>query len=217
MQTKRPGAPICRTALMLTLLLAPAWLTAGEYNKVLSIGDAAPGWVDLPGTDGRTHSLADLADWPVVVVVFTCASCPTAADYEDRLNALVAKYGGEEGRAAVVAICVNRIEEDLLPALKARIEEKSLRFSYLHDESQKIARDYGALFTPEFFVLNQDRRIVFMGAMDDATDPEKVTKHFVEEAIEAALAGGLPETKEVPARGCLIRFARERRKRSNDP
>ncbi|MGD9854847.1 MAG: thioredoxin family protein [Planctomycetaceae bacterium] len=200
--------------MFLTGLIASARLGAGEYNKVLSIGDAAPAWTDLPGTDGNRHSLADLADMPVVVVVFTCASCPTAADYEERINALTAKYGGEKGRAAVVAICVNRVEEDRLPALKARAEEKSLQFTYLYDESQKIAKDYGALFTPEFFVLNQDRTIVYMGAMDDATNPQQVTKRYVEDAIEAALTGGLPEEQEVIARGCLIRYARERRKRS---
>src|SRR5690606_8194054 len=67
-------------------------VTAGEYNKVLSIGDAAPAWSDLPGTDGKLHSLADLAEKPVVVVVFTCISCPTAADYEDRIQALAQTY-----------------------------------------------------------------------------------------------------------------------------
>jgi peroxiredoxin len=209
MQSKLWAVMMCLTALM-----APSWLGAGEYNKVLSIGDAAPGWANLPGTDGKQHSLADLADTPVVVVVFTCASCPTAADYEERINALTAKYGGEAGRAAVVAICVNRLDEDQLPALKARAEERSLQFTYLYDESQKIAKDYGALFTPEFFVLNQDRTIVYMGAMDDATNPAQVTKRYVEDAIEAALAGGVPKEQEVLARGCLIRYARERRKRA---
>src|SRR5690606_10333748 len=106
---------------------------------------------------GKLHSLADLAEKPVVVVVFTCISCPTAADYEDRIQALAQTYGGDEGPAAVVAICVNRVPEDQLPALKNRASEKSFDFLYLYDESQQIAKAYGALFTPEFFVLNQDR------------------------------------------------------------
>ncbi|MBX3438064.1 MAG: thioredoxin family protein [Planctomycetaceae bacterium] len=196
-------------------LLVPFPAIAGEYNKVLSIGDPAPAWKDLPGTDGKTHSLSDLAAKPIVVVVFTCASCPTASDYEDRINKLAEHSSGAAGQAAVVAICVNRVPEDQLPALTQRAAEKSFQFDYLYDESQQIAKDYGALFTPEFFVLNQERKIVYMGAMDDATNPDQVTRRFVEDAIAATLAGGAPETREVIARGCLIRYARERRKRTD--
>lgn len=197
---------------LFAMVLAAGASRAGEYNDVLSIGDAAPAWENLPGTDGKPHALADLKDKPVVVVVFTCASCPTAADYEERINALAKAHGGAEGKAAVVAICVNKVPEDQLPALTERAKEKGFTFDYLYDGTQKIAKDYGAVFTPEFYVLNQDRKIVYMGAMDDATDPSKVTKKYVEEAVAASLAGKEPETKEVIARGCRVRYARERRK-----
>jgi peroxiredoxin len=193
------------------LLAGGTAIQAGEYNEKLSIGDVAPAWTKLPGTDGKEHSLSDLADKPVVVVVFTCASCPTASDYEERIQMLSNQYGGEKGQAAVVAICVNRVAEDKLPALTERAKEKKLTFTYLYDESQKIAKDYGAVFTPEFYVLNKDRKIVYMGAMDDATDPSKVQKRYVGDAIEATLAGKSPDEKEVIARGCRVRYARERR------
>ncbi|QDT57201.1 AhpC/TSA family protein [Caulifigura coniformis] len=197
------------------LFLAGRPAAAGEYNDVLSIGDAAPAWMKLPGTDGREHSLSDLADKPVVVVVFTCASCPTAVDYEERINALAKAQGGEKGQVAVVAISVNKVKEDLLPALTARAKEKGFAFTYVTDESQKIARDFGAVFTPEFYVLNRERRVVYMGAMDDATDASQVKRRYVEEAIAAALGGTKPEVSEVIARGCRVRYARERRSSSS--
>lgn len=183
----------------------------GQYNEVLSIGDKGPAWADLPGTDGKKHSLADLADKPVVVVVFTCASCPTAADYEERINALAKAHAGEKGQVAVVAISVNKVKEDQLPALTERAKQKGFAFTYLYDDSQKVAKDYGAVFTPEFYVLDRDRKVVYMGAMDDATDASKVTRRYVDEAIAAALARKKPEVGEVIARGCRVRYARERR------
>jgi len=189
-------------------------LQAGEFNEILSIGDVAPAWSDLPGTDGKTHSLADLKDKPVVVVIFTCASCPTASDYEARIQALADAHPSD---VAVVAICVNQIEEDKLPALAKRTQEKNLTFTYLSDQTQKIAKDFGAVFTPEFYVLNRDRKVVYMGAMDDSTDPARVTKRYVNEAIQAVLNGQTPEIKEVIARGCRVRYARERRKRTAPP
>jgi peroxiredoxin len=185
-------------------------LPAGEFNEVLSIGDAAPSWAELPGTDGKPHSLADLKDKEVVVLVFTCVSCPTAVDYEDRLQALAKKYG-EQGKVAVVAVCVNRVAEDKLPALTQRAAEKKFAFSYLYDESQQIAKRYGAVFTPEFFVIDKQRKIAYMGAFDDSTDPAGVKVRYVEDAIAAALKGEKPATTETIARGCRVRYARERK------
>lgn len=183
----------------------------GEYNEVLSIGDSIPSWKALPGTDGKNHSLDDYRDKDFLVVVFTCASCPTAADYEDRIGDLVKKYG-PEGPTAIIPVCVNTVAADRLPALTKRVMEKKLPFHYLHDETQKIAKDFGAIFTPEFYVFDRDRRLIYMGALDDSTDPEKVTRHYVEEAISASLKGEKPSTAETIARGCRVRYARERRK-----
>jgi peroxiredoxin len=197
------------TWLMCLCLGLTVRLQAGEFNEVLSIGDAAPAWSDLPGVDAKKHSLADLKDKAAVVVVFTCVSCPTATDYEDRIQALTKDYAAKN--VAVVAICVNRVEEDKLPALTKRAKEKGFEFAYLYDESQQIARKYGALFTPEFFVLNKDRKIAYMGALDDSTDPKGIKARYVEDAIAAALKGENPVTKETIARGCRVRYARERR------
>jgi peroxiredoxin len=192
---------------------AAATSQAGQFNEVLSIGDRAPAWESLPGVDGRNHSFSEYADKPFLVVVFTCASCPTASDYEDRIDALAQKSGGDRGSVAVVAICVNRVPEDQLPALTERAKAKGFHFDYLYDESQKIARAYGAVFTPEFYVLNRDRKVIYMGALDDSTDPAKVTQRYVEDALAAAQAGQNPKITEVIARGCRVRYVRERKPR----
>lgn len=184
---------------------------AGEFNEVLSIGDQIPVWTDLPGTDGKTHSLGDYVDKKVLVVVFTCRSCPTAADYEGRLDALARKYGKEKSNVAVIPVVVNRVEQDQLPALTKHVASKGYAFHYLYDESQKIAKDFGAIFTPECYVFDARRKLVYMGALDDSSDADKVTRSYVEEAITAALSGQSPTTRETIARGCRVRYARERR------
>lgn len=185
--------------------------SAGEFNPVLDIGDPGPAWKDLPGTDGEKHSLSDLEDKQAVVVIFTCNSCPYAVDYEDRVNALTKTYAGEDGRVAVVAINVNTVEEDLLPAMKERAMEKGYLFPYLFDETQEIARTFGASRTPEFFLLDQQRRVVYMGAMDDSPMNESVDKRYLEEALQATLKGEQVPTTETPPVGCRIRFERRRR------
>lgn len=197
--------------LLFTLALVAV---GGEYNQELEIGDVAPSWKELPGTDGKLHGLADLQDKSVVVLAFTCNSCPYAVDYEDRLVELATKYGGEKSQVAVVAVNVNRVEEDSLPNMKAKAQEKKFTFPYLYDESQQIAKNYGATRTPEFFVLDQDRKVVYMGALDDNTDASKVTRHYVADAIEAALKGKPAPVAETVPIGCGIRFVRERGKRS---
>jgi peroxiredoxin len=197
-----------RVAAFCLVVLAAPLAQAGQYNETLNIGDAAPAWKDLPGTDDKKHSLDELAKDKVVVVVFTCNSCPVATDYEDRIISLAKKYAG---RATVVAINVNRVPEDRMDKMKQRAEEKKFPFVYLYDESQKIAKNYGAAFTPEFFVLSPDRKIVYMGGMDDNSNPAQVGENFLDPAVDAALAGTRPKVTEAVPRGCRIRYVRERK------
>ena len=201
--------PLFLTLALCSLIAAAAW--AGKFNKQLSIGDAAPGWSGLERTDGQKHSLADLADKEVVVVCFTCNTCPYAVDYEDRLIALSKKFAAEGNRCALVAINANKVKDDLLPAMQERAKSKGFNFSYLHDETQQVAKSFGATFTPEFVVLNKDRKVVYLGAMDDSPDGKKITKKYVEDAVAAALAGKQPEVTETPAVGCAVRYVKERK------
>lgn len=202
-------------AILLTVFVLPAFTHAGKFNEVLSLGDKAPAWKDLvDAVTGKKHSLADLKDADVVVVVFTCNSCPVATDYEDRILKLAENYGvgadGKKGKVALVAINVNKVKTDLPPAMKQRAEKKKYSFPYLFDETQQIARDYGAIITPEFFVLNRDRHVVYMGAMDDNSDVAKVKESYLNPAVEAALAGKQPATAETRPVGCRIRYALRR-------
>jgi len=201
------------TMIVSLLFVAVAPVLGGKYNAVLNIGDKAPAWKDLEGVDGKRHSLSDLADKDIVVVVFTCNSCPVATDYEDRIIAFSKKYAGSGGKVALVAINVNLIAEDRLPKMKQRAQEKGFDSSYLYDETQNIGKAFGAAFTPEFFVLNRQRKVVFMGGMDDSSNVGSVKNNFLVPAVEAALAGREPEVAEAPAIGCRVRYARERRER----
>jgi peroxiredoxin len=193
-----------------SVFFACGYSRAGEFNPTHNIGDQVVGWNKLPGTDGREHSMMDLKDRDVLVVVFTCNSCPYAVDYEDRINALSKKFVESKINAAVVAINSNKVAADLPPAMKKRAAEKLFSFPYLFDEAQEVCKQFGAVRTPEFFVLNRERRIVYMGALDNNTNPALVTQKFVEEAVAAALKGEKITIAETAPVGCLIRFDRRR-------
>ena len=197
---------IFKTALLLSLATTAL---AGEHNPVLSIGDPGPAWKDLPGVDGKTHSLADLKQSKAVVLIFTCNSCPYAVAYEQRIIALTKQFATRD--VAVVAVNVNKVPEDNFDAMKARAASQSFNFPYLYDETQQIAGDYGATYTPEFFVLDSQRKIAYMGALDDSPAADKVQQQYVAAALTALLDGQHPQVTETVAIGCLIRVERKRR------
>jgi peroxiredoxin len=207
---KEPAMIRSATSICVWVVLAASAM-AGKYNSVLNIGDAAPAWTDLEGIDGKKHSLAELAGKDVVVVVFTCNSCPVASDYEDRIVEFAKKHARPSGKVALVAINVNKIADDLLPKMKERAESKGFDFPYLYDDTQKIGKDYGANFTPEVFVLNKQRQVVYMGGIDDNSNPLEVKANYLGLAVEAALEGKSPSKTEAPAIGCRIRYERQRR------
>lgn len=198
------------TVVFLLLTFTPR-LFAGQYNDVLSVGDAAPVWNELIGVDGQVHSRSDLDDANVIVVAFICNSCPYAVDVEDRLIWLHENYSPRG--ASVAAINVNTIDEDAMDAMKAKAAERSFAFDYLYDPTQRIAKAFGAITTPQFFVLGPDRKVVYMGSMDDSPDGKSITRRYVAEAVDAALQGVAPEISETVPIGCQVRYARERRTR----
>ncbi len=190
--------------LLLTLAAAPAG--AGKYNKKLNIGDAAPTWDKLDATDGKKYAFADFKDKDVLVLVFTCNSCIVAEGYEERLVAFAAECNKADSKVGFVAVNVNTGKADALPAMKDRATSRKFGFTYLYDPSQKTALAYGAMFTPECFVLNKDRKVVYMGAFDDKAGGEPKTK-YVERAVKNALASKAADTTETSAAaGCKIKF-----------
>ncbi|MEY3457032.1 MAG: putative peroxiredoxin [Planctomycetota bacterium] len=177
----------------------------------IRLGDACPQFRDLPGVDGRKWSLGDFADKPVLVLCFTCNSCPYSVDYEERLLAFAKKYTGSTGNVALVAVNSNRKPSETLEKMGERAKQRGFVFPYVLDESQELAASCGAVYTPEFFVFDRDRRLIYKGAMDDRTKESEVQERHVERAVEAGLKGELPEVREVPARGCAIPYRRGRR------
>ena len=188
-----------------TSLSAAKVNTAAKFNKVLDIGKPAPEWNDLLGVDDKRHGLADLKEAKLVVVLFACNHCPVVKTYERRLIRFVDDY--RDKGIEFVANSVSKQSSDQLPQMKTRASDSGFNFAYLIDPSQKIAKAYGATCTPHVFVLDQRRRIAYMGKIDDHLDESKVTERFLRDAVDAVLAGKLPEVVETRQVGCEIEYA----------
>lgn len=172
----------------------------------LTIGTEAPQF-DLPGVDGRNHSLDDYADAQVLVLIQSCNHCPYVQAWEGRMIELQRGYGDRGVR--VVAINSNDATthpEDSFDEMKARAERQGFNFDYLYDESQEIARGLGSERTPEVFVFDRDRRLVYHGAIDDSRDEDAVTQRYLRDALEAALSGREPEVRDTPPVGCTVKW-----------
>lgn len=188
-------------------VVAVAWALApglAADQKKLAIGDDAPTWSDLIGIDGAKHSLADYKKADLVVLVFTCNHCPVAQAYEGRLVQLQKDY--EAKGVQVVAVNVNNLDADKLDQMKIRATEKGFNFPYLYDASQKIAKDYGATCTPHVFVLDKDRKVAYMGRIDDNQTVSKVKKQDLRSALDAILTGKSPPVTVTLQFGCTIKW-----------
>jgi peroxiredoxin len=163
-------------------------------------------WQDLPGVDGRKHSLSDLQDKDVVVIAITCNHCPVALEYYARMKAFVHTAASQGRKVALVAAAVSHLEADKLPRMKQVAARQGFNFPYLYDESQALGRCLGATRTPQFFVLDRERRLVYRGAWDDNNNQAKVRQRYVEDAVTALLAGKQPVRGETEARGCAITY-----------
>lgn len=162
----------------------------------------------LPGVDGREHAETDYARAKALLIMFICNHCPYVKAIEDRLIELGKR--AQANGAAIVAICSNDPEEypeDRFDRLKARWEDKKYPFPYLHDETQAVARSFGAVCTPDFFLYDGNRRLVYRGRLDDSwKDPAKVRRRELEDAINEVLAGGTPPLEQTPSMGCSIKW-----------
>ena len=162
---------------------------------------------DLPGVDGRTHSLEEYADAPVLVLVQSCNHCPYVLAWEGRMNDLQREYADRGVR--IVAINSNDAEAypgDSFDAMVEHAREAGYVIDYLHDESQEIARTLGSERTPEAFVYDADRRLVYHGLVDDNRDEEAVTVRYLRDAIEATLAGETPPVADTEPVGCTMKW-----------
>jgi peroxiredoxin len=182
---------------------APA-ATPATTADAPAIGQAAPDFVGIVGVDDKPHGLADYKDAKLVVLVFTCNHCPVAKAYEDRLVALQKDY--QPKGVQLIAVNVNNLPADRLDQMKKRAKDKEFNFPYLYDSTQKIGHDYHAKVTPHVFVLDKDRKIAYMGAVDDSQQAGQVEKHHLRDAIDALLAGKKPPEAVTRQFGCGIKY-----------
>jgi len=130
---------------------------------------------------------------------------PLRAGCDDRIIDFANDY--KDKSVKLVAVSVNDIDKDRLPGIKEHMKDKKLNYTYGYDESQAIGRAYGATNTPHFFVLDKERKIRYIGAMDDnAMHEAKVTKHYLRDAVDALLAGKTPPVKETRPTGCSVKY-----------
>ncbi len=172
----------------------------------LALGTEAPTF-ELPGVDGRTHSLDDYADAEALALVQSCNHCPYVQAWEGRMKEIQREYGARGFRlVAVSSNDADRYPADSFEAMRARAEQQGFNFDYLYDEEQGVARALGAERTPEVFLFDRDRRLVYHGAIDDSRNDRSVTRHYLREALDALLAGEEPSVPETPAVGCSVKW-----------
>ncbi|MBI2885197.1 MAG: thioredoxin family protein [Candidatus Omnitrophica bacterium] len=163
----------------------------------------------LKGVDGKTYRLADFSDKAVLCVIFMCNHCPYVKATIDRMIELQRDYAGK----GVQLIGINSNDaknypEDSFEQMAAWAKEKRFNFPYLHDETQQVARAYGAERTPHIFLFDQQRVMRYTGAIDDNTkDPSQVKRRYLREAIDALLAKAQITETETPAIGCTVKWA----------
>jgi peroxiredoxin len=180
---------------------------AGKYNTVISVGDKAPVISGLPAIQNgeeTSFSLSDVKE-DVVVVVFLANHCPVVQGYEDRLIEFTSAY--KDKGVKVVGISVSLQDQDKIPGIKEYTKEKKSNYIYAYDETQAVGKAYGATKTPQFFVLDKERKIRYTGAMDDSPNKEDaVSKTYLKDAVDALLSGKAPAIEETRAVGCGVSY-----------
>lgn len=162
----------------------------------------------LPSVDGKAYQMMDFANGNPIVFMFICNHCPYVKAIEDRLIQLGHDLKNE--KINVVGICSNdelSYPDDAFINLKKRFFEKEYSFTYLHDKTQEVAKSFGAVCTPDFFIFDRDLKLAYRGRLDDSwKDPSAVTKR---ELYEAAMT--LKKEKKIPkdqvsSMGCSIKW-----------
>ncbi len=199
----------------LAILLIAAigiFVAATNVNKTgggLAVGDTAPDF-SLKNIDGKMVSLANYENVKGYVVIFTCNTCPYAVMYEQRIIELHDKYAAKG--YPVIAINPNDPEVkagDSFEKMQQRASAKEFPFAYLFDDGQEVYPAYGATKTPHIYLLDANKKVQYIGALDNnPQDASAVTTKYVEEAIAALEAGETPATTTTKAIGCSIKVKR---------
>ncbi len=213
----------CRQSILVAALIlftSCLGISATKKPKTLEIGAKAPDF-NLPGVDGKYYKLASFNKADFLVVIFTCNHCPTAQAYEERMKKIAANYKNKG--VAVVAISPNdpkavRLDElgysdlsDSLEEMKIRAKDKKFNFPYLYDgDLQKVSRAYGPVTTPHVFIFDKERKLQYVGRIDDSEKPKRVKSRDTRNAIEALLSGKEVPVKKTRTFGCSIKWSNKR-------
>ncbi len=177
-----------------------------KSEVVLKTGNKAPDF-ELLGTDDTKHRLSEYKDYKGLLVVFMCNHCPYV---QAKTKALVELYDKFKDKIAIIGINSNdptNYPDDSFENMKKFAKEKGIKFTYLVDETQQVAKSYGAVCTPDPFLFDQDRKLIFHGRIDNAMGPEDVaTEKTMILNIEKFLQGKNVEKDFDPSMGCSIKW-----------
>ena len=181
---------------------------ARTESTMLPLGTKAPDF-SLVNVDGKTVSLADFKPSPALLVIFMCNHCPFVKHLADPLARFTAEYMNKG--VAVVGISSNDVSNypaDSPEQMVAEAEARGYQFPYLYDESQEVAKAYHAACTPDFYLFDNERRLVYRGQFDSSRPDSgiPVTGADLRAAIDAVLAGGTPTENQRPSIGCNIKW-----------
>lgn len=173
----------------------------------LTLGDKAPDF-KLPGVDGQTHILNDYSDKNALVIIFSCNHCPYVQAWEDRIINVQSNYA--DHGVQLIAISSNdttAYPADSFSEMVKRSSSKGFNFPYLYDESQNVAKAYGAERTPEVFVFDNTQKLAYHGTIDDNyEDPTSVKVQYLRNALDAITTDGAPSVPETSPIGCTIKW-----------
>lgn len=181
--------------------------SAGGYK----IGDTAQDF-SLKNVNGKKVSLAGIKNAKGYIVVFTCNQCPYAKAYEQRIIELHQQYAPQ----GYSVVAINSNDKTVQPGdsfgqMKKLAKQKKYPFPYLYDETQEVAKAFGATRTPHVYVLDQNRVVRYIGAIDDNSEDANLAKEkYVGRAVEALLSGQEIAVKETKAIGCGIKWKKSK-------
>jgi peroxiredoxin len=173
----------------------------------LPLGATAPDF-SLPATDGKTYSLADFKDARALVIFFTCNHCPYVTGSDEVTRETVDRFAPRGVQfVGINSNSPNTYAEDSFPHMVERMKTHQFPWIYLHDATQDVARAYGALRTPHFYVFDEDRKLIYTGrGVDQPRDRSKITVNDLENALEDYLAGKPIRTPMTNPIGCNVKW-----------
>ena len=177
-----------------------------ESQIKLKAGDAAPDF-DLLGIDDKKHKIEDYSNYQGILVIFMCNHCPYVKAKASALNEIYEKFGEKIGIIGINSNDSTDYPEDSFENMKKTAQEKGFKFDYLVDETQEIAKKYGAMCTPDPFLFNDKKELVFHGRIDNAMKPDDTpTEKTMIKNIEKLLVGEKIEKDFDPSIGCSIKW-----------